>query len=411
MRTRNIYNCLALCAGLALWLMLVAGCTEKTKDAGGGAGAAKAQAGAADKAQKPAKAGANSVNLLEAAGLLKFPPIEISPNRAGDALFASITNPTGGSPLVYYYKLEDGQLSAPRVLYEALNLIHGYVSSDPAGGECIILSNRKSPDGAIWDMVWRLVSTDMYPVGFESAPGLPQTGKADTWYNLHPFYTWDGDQVVTPLNHAGLTLTGVKDRKSSYVPFPQLPFDPVAMAFGPLPTENGKRRIWASFWVIGSREDQCLLFALDLATLKWRQVIQTNWVILHVGGRNLDSEPWVVAGSRAPATATEGRRFARFARIDPASGSEKLSEFYGTPDFEVALEPHGDYLAYTDSQRQALVRLKPATGELDLDPRWYADDAKLFISEGGERVYAFQHGALVLAQWSRHEKHKGWDDE
>lgn len=411
MRTWNNYHGIAVCAALALWIVLFAGCTEKTKDTGDGGKGAKSTAQDHDKSQAAAKAGASTVNLLDAAGLLKYPPIEISPNRAGDVLFATITNPRGGSPLVYYYRLEDGQLSEPRVEYEALNLIHSYVSSDPAGGECLIISNRKAQDGAIWDMVWRLVSTDMYPVAYESAPGLPQSGKSDTWYNLQPFYTWDGDQVVVPLKHAGLSIAGVKDKKYSYVPYPKLPFDPVSMAFGPLPTENGKRRIWASFWVIGMREDQCLLFALDLATLKWQQVIKTNWVILHVAGKNLDTEPWVVAGSRAPVSSSEGQRFARYGRIDPASGSEALSEFNGAPDFEVALEPHGEYLAYTDSSRKAIVRLNPATGELDLDPRWYADDAKLFISEGGERVFAFKQGVLVLAQWSRHEKHKGWNDE
>jgi hypothetical protein len=413
MLTRNIYNCLALCLALALWAILSAGCTQKTKGESGAADAAQAKAEAKEKdaQERQAKVDANAVNLLEPAGLLKFPPIEISPDRAGDALFASITNPRGGSPLVYYYKLEGNQLSEPRVLYQALNLIQSYVSSDPTGGECLIISNRKGQDGAIWDMVWRLVSTDMYPVYYEATPGLPQTGKPDTWYNLQPFYTWDGDQVVVPLKHQGLSITDVKGKKSSYALYPKLPFDPVTTAFGTLPTENGKRRIWASFGVLGSREDQCLLFALDLATLKWQQVIQTNWIILRAGGRNLDTEPWVVVGSRAPANGTEGRRFARYGRIDSASGSEQLSEFNGLPDFEVALEPHGDYIAYTDSSRKAIVRLNPATGELDLDQRWYADDAKLFISEGGERVFAFKQGALVLAQWSRHEKHKGWNDE
>ena len=77
----------------------------------------------------------------------------------------------------------------------------------------------------------------------------------------------------------------------------------------------------------------------------------------------------------------------------------------------MALEPHGDFIAYTDSARKAIVRLNPATGEMDLDPRWYEDDAQVFISEGGEHVYAFKHGVLVLAQWSRHEKHGGWNDE
>ncbi len=402
------YRCWAWILGFiaaALLCAALGGCKPRPRDA-------------ADTATTPATGAktsqaqdAASANLLQTPELLKYPPIDFSINRAGDVLYATMTNPQGPAPLIHRYTLENGVLGAPEVRYQTANMLHSYLQLNPAGTECLVLANNKV-DGLVRDVIFRLVDKDtMALVDYENATGMPATGKPDTWYNLEPFYSWDGDQVVAPLKYYGLTVTGLQIKQGRYVDYPKLPFAPDAMAFGPLPTENDKRRIWASFWKVGSREDQCQLFTLDLSTMEWKKIIAANWAIYHVGGADFDSMPWVVAGSRAPDDAAEGRRFARFGRIDPNSGAEELAEFFGTPDFAVALEPHGKYIAYTDSVRQAIVRLNPGTGELDIDPRWYADDAQLQISEGGTHVYAYKQGALVHGTWSKHERHTGWDDE
>lgn len=396
------YAGLAVAAALCVSFL---GCKPQPKDdtAAGTAAAGNTAGGAAQQADK--------ANLLATPELRKYPPIEFSINRAGDVLYATMTNPKGPAPLIHRYMLEGGALSAPQVRYETANMLHSYLLLNPQGTECLVLANNKV-DGVVRDVIFRLVDKDtMAMVYYENSPGIPASVKPDTWYNLEPFYSWDGDKVIAPLKHYGLTVNGLQDRQGKYAAYPELPFTPDAMAFGPLPTENGKHRIWASFWKVGAREDQCRLYALDLDGMQWTKIIDANWAIYHVGGEELDSMPWVVAGSRAPDDAAEGRRFARFGRADPGSGVIELAEFHGTPDFEVALEPHGKCIAYTDSERRAIVRLNPGTGELDIDPRWYADDAKLLIGEGGTHVYAYKQGVLVHAEWSRHERRKGWDDE
>jgi hypothetical protein len=394
---------LLIVAAAALLCAAVYGCKPQSKGADGSSAASGANTSSAK--------GAKTANLLQTQELLKYPPLDVSINRAGDALLATMTNPKGPAPLIYRFTLQNGALSAPEVRYETSNMLHSYLQANPEGTECLVLANNKV-DGAVRDVIFRLVDKDtMAMVYYDSSPGIPTAGKPDTFYNLEPFYTWDGDAVVAPLKSYGLTVTGLKDKQGKYAAYPKLPFAADAMAFGPLPTENNQRRIWGSFWKVGSREDQCQLFSLDLTSMQWKKVIDANWAIYHVAGADFDNAPWVVAGSRAPDDAAEGRRFARFGRIDPSSGAEDLAEFYGTPDFEVALEPHGKYIAYTDSARKAIVRLNPGTGELDIDPRWYADDAKLLISEGGEQVFAYKQGALVHGEWSKHEKHKGWDSE
>jgi hypothetical protein len=334
----------------------------------------------------------------------------VSFDRTGDTLFAVMTNPRGGAPFVYRFGFTADGLTQPEVWYNAGNMLQATISAHPAGTECLVLSYRKAQSGAIWDLIFRMQGPDMFPVSYADAPGIPEAGRPDTWYGLSPFYSWDGTRVIVPLKHEGLCVVDCKGRTARYAAYPKLPFAPAALACGALPDADAKRRIWASFFLPGSREDKCQLYALDLASMSWTKVFETNWIIFHVAGKDLDREPWVVAGARAPSNGVEGRRFARYARIDPASGAQDLLEFYGAPDFDVALEPSGEYIAYTDAERKAIVRLKLATGEEDVDPRWYDTDAKVFIGAGGDPVYAWKGGVLVRAEFSRHEKFQGLEE-
>ena len=65
---------------------------------------------------------------------------------------------------------------------------------------------------------------------------------------------------------------------------------------------------------------------------------------------------------------------------------------------------YGKYVVYLDRQREAIVRLDPETNLLDVDPRYYHDEAQLFVAEGGGRVYAWFEDALIHAQFSEQEQ-------
>ena len=75
------------------------------------------------------------------------------------------------------------------------------------------------------------------------------------------------------------------------------------------------------------------------------------------------------------------------------------------------MDPHGEYAVYMDRQRQAIVRLKPATGEMQIDRSYFNEDAKLIIGEGADPVLAWDKGELVRAEWTESEDFPGYDEE
>jgi hypothetical protein len=148
-----------------------------------------------------------------------------------------------------------------------------------------------------------------------------------------------------------------------------------------------------------------------------------NWAVYRVATRSVYDEPWLVAGSYSSLETASGdplgggrsfggTRVPRLARIVPGAGSQDLLELHGEPVWEIVPDPTAEYVVFMDRSRQGLARLKPATGELDIDKRWFSPDDKLslFISAGGDKCFAWKREILVMAEWTGHEDLTGYDE-
>jgi len=382
--------------GVLALALAAASCPGRQPGASGAKGQAAANAQGSAGGQKAV------ASLLDLPGLASSPPLALDFTRDLKTVFVILNVPEFDSPAVGRGTFTDGKLDL-QGHFAGQFLLHAYVSAQPAGEECLVTYSRKMQGGAVWDTVVRGTATGPGPIPFETSPGIPQKGPPETFFALEPFYSWDGEQVVVPLHHLGLSICQLDGKAAVYVPYPKLPFTPSAMSFGNMHQKSNKRRIYASFFIPGATEgDRCQLYTLDLDSRKWTKIIETTWIIYHVAGPDFENEPWLVSGSRGPMTNTEHQRFARIALIDPSSGAQDLLEFHGTPEWDVAIDPYGKYVVYTDVDRKAIVRLDPSAGSLDIDPRWYAEDAKLFVNESGE-VYAWHREMLVHAEWRDHE--------
>ena len=151
-------------------------------------------------------------------------------------------------------------------------------------------------------------------------------------------------------------------------------------------------------------EQWCEVSLLDLDSKEWLLPMQLDWLVYSIASADPLNSPWLVHGSRAPNKATEHNYVPRLALIDPLSGVVDLQMFYGTPYWPVDLDPLGRYVIYLDKQLQSISRLEPATGKLDIDERFYHDEAKLFIAPGGDPVYVWHEDMLVRAQYTEHRE-------
>jgi hypothetical protein len=102
----------------------------------------------------------------------------------------------------------------------------------------------------------------------------------------------------------------------------------------------------------------------------------------------------------------------KLALLVPRAGITRAVEFQGNPVWRVAVDPRGKYIAYVDRRRHAMVRVEPATGKVDIDPRWWLDDEKIevLMGDNGEKVFFWKGSILIRAQWTEHEDNEGYDE-
>jgi len=286
------------------------------------------------------------------------------------------------------------------------DLNRAFIGASPSGEECLVVTNAQQPNEPVIDIVWRATKNSRSLIPYDKAPDFPASGPQDLRFGLFPFYSWDGKQVIVPLNSKGLVVETIATGKSAFVAYPDFPQQITGRAFGALPDAEGRRRIYASFWSAGMTPELCRIHVLDLDSMKWTASVDLDWVVYQIASADADNLPWLARGSRAPRTNVEHTRVPRLALLDPLSGAVDFKEFLGEPVWETALDPTGKYVAYMDGMRKALVRLDIEAGELDIDPAYFDGDAKLFVSTGGDTVLAWNKKMLYRASFSQHEKPK-----
>ena len=253
-------------------------------------------------------------------------------------------------------------------------------------------------------MVWRATKNTRTGVLYDKAAGFPASGPQDMRFGLAPFYSWDGEHIIVPMNGKGLVVESVRDKKYTFMPYADFPQPITGRAFGALPNTEGRHRIYVSMWSAGAGSELCRISVLNLDDLKWTATVDLDWVAYQVGCADADNLPWLVRGSRAPRTNVEHTRVPRLALIDPLSSAVDFKEFLGEPVWETALDPGGKFVVYMDGMRKALVRLNIEAGEMDIDPAYFDGDAKLFVSAGGDTVLAWNKKLLYRANFTKHEK-------
>jgi len=288
-------------------------------------------------------------------------------------------------------------------------LLRAYVKGHPHKDECLLVSHRQdSPEEPIRDVLWRTTPGSKVELDYLSVPGLPAELPYGTTYNTEPVYSYDGDFIAILLNSGGICVLDQVSGEQRFIEYLPLPGAPTGHAVHTAPSPEGQSFLVLSRWYIGRGDEWCQLALLDLVSGEWLRTFEINdpgnparqWVIYEIAGENLAEGPWLVRGSRAPNVTTEHKRVPRLALLDPDTGYVDLLMFHGDPYWPLALEETGRYVTYLDQQRQAIVRLDLEEQRLDVDPRFYADEAKLFIGRGGSPVYVWSDTLLFEAKFT-----------
>lgn len=372
-----------------------------------------------------------ALSLFQGTPMLNNPPDAVSFSRDGGTVWVH-----GMDREKNEYYLSQSEVTAdglhPGFFTHGPDMIVSYVQSSPDGEECLIQSQyQPASGGPVRDVIYRageglpekLEHRSVVP--WENLQGLPRM-QEEMFAFTKPLYSWDGATIIIPFN--GVSGAAVVDRRTGsgkYVPYPAtgLPNGYTDKAFGQLQDEDGKRRIWGSFWYRGGNgsDDFSEVYMLDLDALKWELAFTVPWPAYHCVATTPTVEPWLVAGAyssliNADKQSQEYKRSGyyvpRLARVVPGAGAEDLVSVFGEPVWEIALDPLGSKVFYADMQRKALVRYSPADGQLDYDPRWYsADDTRthVFCMGGGDRCFIWQGEILIQAEFTKHEKQKGYE--
>jgi hypothetical protein len=398
------------------------------KPAGGGGKSSGADGAPAQSEEELTYQSGKQLSLFNNTPLTADPPDAIGFSRDGSRLYAR--GVSTADAMIYVLRFDVGsagltpggyQISDPQFMVPAIAVA-------PNGAEVLVQSQWQPGGKLVRDVLWRLSDTfapefqGRSGVPYDRSSGLPVDGPIDTFMGLKPFYSWDGQTVIVPLNHLGLCTVDLRSGSGEYTPYPALPFEQTGMALGALPDEAGHSRIYASFWSPGLQEDSCEVYVLDLQTRAWEKVFALPWIAKAFGVSSVFDAPWLVSGTRpageqlgegashTPQDGQQGKRVQRVALIVPRAGTPEILEIWGNPAGDLALEAHGEYFAYMDRNRRGMVRVRPASGELDLDDRWFSNepDLRVFISAGGTHTFFWKRDILIEARWKKQEKHKGY---
>jgi len=356
--------------------------------------------------------------MFKGTALLDTQPDSLAFNRAGDRLFVKLLPADRDEYQVVRFMVGEGKLGEHKLLFDSVILNRAYLAAHPQLDECLVTTAFQNDEGEVHDAVWRVVGGQLQAVKYDSAANLPPAKPHDTYFPLKPIYSWDGEHVIVPLSHHGLCVVTGQTGESTYVAYPEFEGETTGQQVGVVPNQllvdeerPEVRLVYVSRWEVRGNHEYCQVHLLDLDSCRWVTSVELDWIVYQVAGQKLLDEPWLARGSRPPQTNVEHARLPRYARIDPGSGLQDFLEFWGEPYWETALEPHGRYIVYMDQQRHGLVRLNPATGEMDIDRSWYDQDAQLFVTADDGPVYAWKRNVLLAADWREQAKFEGYEDE
>jgi hypothetical protein len=215
------------------------------------------------------------LSLLAGTPMVDNPPDAISFGRDCEFLWVHGLERGSGEFYVGRFDVTDGAITPvqPRVLNR--DLILSYIAAAPDSKEALVLSQRQATAKQVRDVIYRVGEEFGEALGwrsgvpYEAIGNLPQDAPQETFFLLKPQYSWDGTQILVPFNGIGVAVIERRNGAGTYVLYPDFPGGFSGSAFGPLPDEGGKHRMWASFWRTGVEEDVCHLFVLDLDAGTW----------------------------------------------------------------------------------------------------------------------------------------------
>ncbi len=372
------------------------------------------------------------LSLFNGTPMMASPPDAISFSSDCGTLFVHGLDRTSNEFYVGQFEVGAEALTPTGLYIAGPDLIVSYVQSAPDGSECMVLSQVQPKGKTVRDVIYRIgkVFGESLKyrsiVPWEMLEGLPVDAIETTFTFTKPFYSWDGASILVPFNNdSGIGVISKQSGMGTYVPYPRTEIAGgwTGNAFGTLPDEDGHSKIWASFWSItNSKDDECEVYTLDLDSREWKRVFKLPWAIYRCSATAPSAEPWLVSGSYSglvddDAEASEvprsGVRIPQLARVVPGAGTIDLLPLYGDPIWDIALDPFGSKVFYSDHRRKALLRLNCADGELDYDPNWFtAEDreTKLFMASGGDRCFIWRDEILIQARFTKHEDEKGYDE-
>ncbi|MCC7477574.1 hypothetical protein IT575_03865 [bacterium] len=422
---------------------LLAGCNKAGQQGSGSGSSGTASSGSQSSQKAPGASEMASMDigerialgrelsLLSNTPMAADPPDALDISRDGNTLFAHGLNKASGNYYLVQVPILEETLGAGQVLLEDPRLLRTFVASHPRGKEAMGAEYfQRSQQTPIVDLISRF--SKEFPeeaegrlmVPYNNAPGFPLDKLGNSAMDLSPFYNWVGDKIIVPLKEHGVCVVPASGIGMHFAPYPDFPGGYSGLTMGALPDERSDQFVWLSIWRTEGPKDLCRLFVLDLQNYQWLQVAELDWIVYDVGTISVWNEPWLISGSRSPAASNaEGETYApqegqtgvrvpKLGRLIPATGMTETIPYQGNPVWDVAVDPSGAYIAYMDRRRYAMVRVEPATGKVDIDPRWWSDDTelKVFINEGGERALFWRGDILIRGQWTQHEDGTGYEE-
>lgn len=356
----------------------------------------------ADKPSAPAAVGSN---LFASTPMIDDHPSNVELNREGDVLLFSVFHSSPAKQLVVSADFAGGQLNNAREVNLTTSLAKAFLTSHPAGDRGLILGNYQNPGGPVID---KLIEVELNKsprvLRYEDTPGLPDNAPPDDMYGIEAIYSWDGETIIIPLKYSGIVVYSLTGKGRHFLPYPELGFPRTGKSVQALEDQNNKRRVLVSVWAQEVYVDACKLYTLDLDSLEYKHIADLNWVAYNVGCTDYDNEPWLVTGSRGRETAVDIKRTPLLYFVDP-SGSSAMSkvQYYGDPLWQVEVSTHGDTVVYLDEQREAIVRLHPLTGLLEIDRKNYNPAGELLVSADGKKVFIWERDELYHANFNEKE--------
>ncbi len=391
MRTIGLTTVLIILASL----LLAAGCNKQ----------ASSSAKPSTAAKSPQHEAAEQVSLFAGTKLLDTVPLDLDVTRKGDAVVVQFLPRETDSYQIAELTIADGAVTPKSQLYSSPLQNRAFVRMHPLGQEALVLDNaQEAPGKPVVDTVWRAINNQREEVRYLNLIPNREALSPDACYALEPFFTWDGHHIVIPLKESGVCIVSNYGRDADFYAYPPVDFEVIGLLGQPLPDQDG-RRIAITRWELGNPdEEKSRVDVLNLDTGEWEASITALWPIYEIAAKDIVNGPWLLSGSRSPQDSTETKRVPRLMRADPASGALDLVEFQGQPYWNVRLDPTGEFVVYMDQQRKALVRLKLATGEMDIDPAWFEKEAEVLACPGADPVFAWKANILHQAKWTQHEQ-------